>query len=643
MRQRSLTRLILLLIVTLVSLPAVSKEMPVEHFFKNYEFNAVTLSPDGKHLAAIAPVGENRNLVVIDRATNKATAVTDLTDQDVAGYQWANHTRLVFYLEEDGNESFGISAVNLDGSKPRTLTKGSTGVTLIPRVTRMVDRLKEDDDHVLVSNNKRRAQFPDLYKLNIYTGRLTRITSNPGNIVGWAVDHDSKVRGAVAQTVSKDEKDVTYSILFRTTEDSDWKEVYQTRLGEEPVDFAGFTGDNKNVYLLSARGRDKKALYLFDPESGEMGDMIYAHELNDVDGPILSKKEHRLLGVYYTTDKQQTYYTDKAHETLMAAVNNALPDTINNIVSETEDEKLAVLLAWSDKTPGTYYLLEKNPLKLTFLASKAARFKADEMVDMKPIQYQARDGLTIHGYLTLPKNTKGPVPLIVNPHGGPYGPRDQWGFNVEHQFLANRGYGVLQMNFRGSGGYGHRFQNDAWKKWGLEMQDDITDGVKWAIKQGVADPKRICIYGGSYGGYAAMAGVTMTPELYKCAINYVGVVDLEMLHDWDTKSSHDRSGAIAAWFHKAVGDPDNAQDKARMDKTSPINMVANIQAPVMIVHGRRDPRVEIDQAEELMDKMDSLKKPYIKLIKTKEGHGFRKEENRLELYKMMDEFLKTHL
>jgi dipeptidyl aminopeptidase/acylaminoacyl peptidase len=624
------------------ALTASAEELPVEYFFKNYEFSQVSLSPDGKHLAAIAPVGDSRNLVVVDRSTMKPLAVTSLTHRDVSSYQWTSNKRLLFYVEEDGNESLALSGVDIDGSKPRVLTKASKGVQLIPRYTRMVDRLKDDDRHVLVVSNDRKAQFPDLYRMDIYNGRKKRLTSNPGNIIGWGVDWDQKVRAATRQIVSEGRKDASTELLYRETEDAPWKVLATTALGQEGTEFAGFSSDNKSLYIVSAAGRDRMAAYKLDPATGKK-ELVFGHDEVDVGGPSFSPKDHRALAIGYVTDKPHIHYLDKKFSAIQEALNKVLPDTVNRISSLTDDEKTAVVIASSDKTPGTYYLLETEPkLKLTFLAQIADRIKPEQMADMKPISYKARDGLLIHGYLTLPKGAEGKkVPLIIHPHGGPYGPRDTWGWNPEIQFLANRGYGVLQMNFRGSGGYGNKFQVGAWKQWGLQMQDDISDAVKWAVREGIADPDRVCIYGASYGGYATMAGLTMTPELYKCGINYVGVVDLDMLEEWDTR--HDREGGITAWFHKAIGNPDDPTDQARMQKTSPINLLDKLDDPLFVIHGRRDPRVEIAQAEELMSKLDSLGKPYIKLIKKKEGHGFRREENKLELYKMMDEFLKKNL
>ena len=314
-------------------------ELPVEHFFRNFEFSRVTLSPDGKYLAAIAPVGTSRNLVVVERGTNKPTAVTSLTKRDVSGYAWANNTRLIFYLEEDGNESFGISAVNADGSKPRALTKTERTVTVIPRYTRMIDRMKDDDDHILVINNERRRLYPDVYRLNIYTGRMKRITSNPGNIDGWITDNRARVRLAIRREVTADNEGVLTTILYRDTEESEWVPVLQQALGDETVTPVGFAADDRTIYVLSARGRDKQALYTFDPVTKEWGEPIFAHDGYDVSTPNVSPLDHRLLSVDYFTEKPMIHYVDPEIKRIQQRIDAAMPETVNTIHGWTEDEQ----------------------------------------------------------------------------------------------------------------------------------------------------------------------------------------------------------------------------------------------------------------------------------------------------------------
>ncbi len=258
---------------------------------------------------------------------------------------------------------------------------------------------------------------------------------------------------------------------------------------------------------------------------------------------------------------------------------------------------------------------------------------------MKPIQYQSRDGMTIHGYLTLPKGAEAKnLPVVINPHGGPWA-RDQWGFNPEIQFLANRGYAVLQMNFRGSTGYGRAFWEASFGEWGLKMQDDVSDGVQWLIDQGIADPKRIAIYGGSYGGYTTLAGITFTPELYACAIDYVGVSNLFTFMEtippyWEL---------YRQMLYEMVGDPDDPTDKTRLEATSPVFHVDKIKAPLLIAQGAKDPRVNQAESDQMVAALEAKGIPVEYLLKENEGHGFRNEENRFEFYGAMERFLNQHL
>ena len=281
---------------------------------------------------------------------------------------------------------------------------------------------------------------------------------------------------------------------------------------------------------------------------------------------------------------------------------------------------------------------DSNKNNIVYLGSTRPWIDPKTMSKMKPITYEARDGETIYAFLTIPIDSDGKdLPLIINPHGGPFGIQDQWRFNPETQFFANQGYAVMQINYRGSGGYGKRFEKIGYKRWGLEMQDDISDGVQWAIDQGIADSEHVCIYGASYGGYATMAGITLTPELYRCAVNYVGVWDLKMLYEQNGRWVE----RMDRWFKNHVIDP--KEDIDQLEKTSPKFHIDKIKAPLFIVHGRRDYNVRIEQAETLMDALDKKDIPYEVLIKKEEGHGFVLEENRIELYSRMKTFFNENL
>lgn len=611
-------------------------KLPVETFFKDPEFSQMTLSPDGSHMAAVAKVGERRNLIVMNLETRKAAPVTSLRKTDITGYQWATDDRLLFFLDNDGNESFAIYAVNKDGSEARTLIEGTNEILAFPRPPQILNLLEDEPDFILMARGDRRPQYPEVFKLNIKTGKTRRVESNPGYITNYWSDNDGVVRLGTSDKGRPE--DLKQTIIYREDEDSEWQDLATFEFDDHGWGPVAFTADNRNLYIQSNIDRDTIGIYEYDPRKNEIVQEIYTHDDVDVGGVITSRKDDRLLGVAYQSDKPHTVYFDEDWKDIQASLDNALAGTVNTIVSTSEDETKMFIRAWSDRDPGTYYYFDAKNNKLSHFASISSWVKPEQMSAMKPIKYQARDGEIIHGYITLPNDRKEgeAVPLIVNPHGGPYGPRDTWGFRRDVQFLASRGYAVLQMNFRGSGGYGKRFQDIAYQKWGLEMQNDVTDGVKWAVEQGYANADKVCIYGASYGGYATMAGVTFTPDLYKCAVNYVGVVDLDLMSEW---VSRDRG--TKAWFARTVGD--RKKDRERLAATSPINFVDKIQAPLYVVHGENDPRVEIKQARVLIRELKKHDKEYKVMIKKDEGHGFRKEENNLELYSALDEFLGTYL
>ena len=354
----------------------------------------------------------------------------------------------------------------------------------------------------------------------------------------------------------------------------------------------------------------------------------------------LSPLDTRLLSVSYEYERPEIVAIDPGWAALREAIDAALPYTSNSVVSMSDDERRLLILAYSDTDPGSFYLLDQERGQLRYYASRMSWLDPQALSKMRPVTITARDGVSLRGYLTVPNGAEpADLPLILHPHGGPYGVRDSWGFNRHVQFLASRGYAVLQVNYRGSGGYGKAFMDIAWRQWGLAMQDDLTDAVQWAVDEGIADPDRVCIYGASYGGYAAMAGITSTPDLYRCAVSYVGIVDLPELYSY--WSANPLATGIEAWFERAIGHP--REDRERLETTSPVNNLDGLEVPLFIVHGRRDPRVPIAQADMLTRALRRREIEYELLVKNDEGHGFVKEENNIELYSRLEAFFAEHL
>jgi dipeptidyl aminopeptidase/acylaminoacyl peptidase len=611
----------------------------VEDFFRNPEFTQMKLSPDGEWVAALTSVNNRRNLAVLSVDDSQAVAITDGRRTDISDFYWITNERLIYLIDIDGNEAFGLFAIDRDGSDWRELVGPEDGVQVFPRQVLPLDRLAHDPDYILVTDNQRRKLYPDVYRLNVDNGRMTREVMNPGYVGSWLTDHDGVVRVGIGST--DDPRDLITQIVYRDSAQDDWRVLTEfNQFDDHGFTPLGFAADNRTLYVRSNIGRDTQALYTYDPDSGKRGELIFGHDEADIETIDLSPSDHRLLGVSYEFERPAFHAVDPATAEIQTAIDDALPDTLNRIVSISDDEQHMLILASSDVDPGSFYLLDQDKAQLRFYASRMAWLLPAQLAPMRPVAITARDGVVLHGYLTLPNNSGGEnLPLILHPHGGPYGVRDSWGFNRHVQFLASRGYAVLQVNYRGSGGYGKEFMDIAWQQWGLAMQDDLTDAVRWAIDEGIADPMRVCIYGASYGGFATMAGITTTPELYRCAANYVGVVDLPELYAYWSASPI--ASGLEAWFRRAIGDP--RADRDRLEASSPINNLDGLAVPLFIIHGRRDPRVPIAQAEMLTRALRRREIPFELLIKNDEGHGFVKEENNFELYRRLEAFFAEHL
>lgn len=601
--------------------------IPLEDFFKNPEKTAYALSPDGQYLAYLAPYKNRKNIFVQKVGSQESKRVTKVTDRDLSGFFWGNNNRLLYVRDFGGDENYHLFSVTKEGKDEKDLTPFENVRAEI------IDDLPEDEAHLIVGTNQRNPQIYDPYRLNINTGELTLLAENPGNISSWITDHQGRLRAATATD------GVNTSILYRPTEEEEFKTVLTTNF-KETVYPLYFDFDNGNtVYALSNLGRDKIAIVKMDISTGQELELIYEHPDVDVTYLSYSRKRQVPTTITYTTWKRQHHFLDKEVEQLYARLRQDLGNYEIAITSTNKEEDKFIVRTYSDRSMGAYYFYDKASDQLQHIADVSAWLKEKELAVMKPIQYSSRDGLTIHGYLTLPTGVEAKnLPVVVNPHGGPWA-RDVWGFNPEIQFLANRGYAILQMNFRGSTGYGRQFMEASYKQWGLSMQDDITDGVNWLIDQGIADPERVAIYGGSYGGYATLAGITKTPDLYACAIDYVGVSNLFTFMQtippyWEL---------YREMLYEMVGNPNNEADSIQMRATSPVFHVDKIKVPLLIAQGAKDPRVNQDESDQMVE---ALKKRGITveyLLKENEGHGFRNEENRFEFYRAMERFLGKHL
>ncbi|MBW5446051.1 prolyl oligopeptidase family serine peptidase [Cohnella sp. CFH 77786] len=597
--------------------------IPLEDFIRQPAQVGFQVSPDGKRLAYLQPWNNRMNVFVKTIGDTDETRVTGATERNIMGFAWANDNKIIYAADNGGNENFHIYSINLDGSEAKDLTPYEN------TTAGLIDQLKEDPDHILVAMNKRDPRLFDVYRININTGAAELAAENPGNISGWLTDHDGKIRVAFASDGN------ISTVLYREKEDQAFQPVLTTEIGDTftPV---GFTYDDKQLYVVSNIGRDKTALIQYDPATKQNVSTIYENPDSDVVGIIPADSEQKILAVMYETDKVHYHFLDPKLESLYNKFKNKVPGREASILNVDAQGK-AMFYAYGDKSMGAYYSYDSSTDKLELLADVSPWLDESKLADMKPVSFQSRDGLTIHGYLTLPKGADPKsLPLVVNPHGGPWA-RDSWGYNPEVQLLANRGYAVLQVNFRGSTGYGKSFLNAGNKQWGKAMQNDLTDGVQWLVKEGIADPKRVAIYGASYGGYAALAGLTFTPDVYAAGVSYVGPSNLFTLLEtippyWESQK---------ALFHERMGDP--VLDKDLLTAVSPLFHADQIRAPLFVAQGANDPRVNKAESDQIVNalRQRNVDVPY--MLKQNEGHGFANIENQLDFYRALEKFLHRHL
>lgn len=605
-----------------VALGEAAPQVPLRDFFRNPEISSLTLSPNGVLLAYLAPVERRLNLFVQKRGETTARQVTEVRDRDIGGYFWKGNDTLIYLKDDGGDENYHLFAVNITNGKTQDLTPFA-GVRV-----GVVDDLEEVENEMLISMNQRRPDVFDVYRLNLLSGEMKMVVENPGDFVDYLTDHTGKIRLAVAKNAETNQN----IVLYRQTEDQAFRPIIETGFKDEVSPFF-FTADNQMLYAASNLGRDKKALVLIDPLTGQEIKMLFSHQAVDVGGAGWSNARKVLTSISYTTDKTRRHFFDDKAAKLYASLEKQLPGYEISIASSNKAEELYIVRTYSDKTRGAYYIYDWKTDKLEKWRELSPWLNERDMADVRPVSYTSRDGLTIHGYLTLPKGKEAKnLPVVVNPHGGPW-VRDHWGFNSEVQLLANRGYAVLQMNYRGSLGYGRAFWEAGFKQWGRKMQDDITDGVEWLVRQGIGDPKRIGIYGASYGGYAVLAGLAFTPDVYACGVDYVGVSNIFTL----IKTIPPYWKPLMAEFYEKVGNPE--QDEVLLREISPVFHADKIKAPLLIAQGARDPRVNKAESDQMVAALAArgIKVEY--LVKENEGHGFHNEENRFEFYEAMESFL----
>lgn len=605
--------------------------------FGDPEIAAAQLYPDGKYLAFIKPLDKTRNVWVKKTAEPFASAkpVTAVTKRPIGGYFWSRDGKYILFVQDEGgDENFNVWAVNPgDSPKPGEKAPPAKNLTAAQKVAAQIAHVsKVDPDLLFVGINDRDKAWHDLYKVRISTGERTLIRKNTDRIAGWEFDQKDNLRLAAMVAGNGDQE--TYRIAGDKLEKVASCNVF------ESCNALRFHKDGKRVYYLSNAGAtDLANLYLLDPETGKQ-ELVESDPLKRVDfsGAMFNDSDDMEAVIFYD-QKRRIYFRDKNVESDFRLLEKRFPGREINLTSRTRDNTTWLIAVNSDVEPGEVYIFDRKSKKTDLQYKVREKIDRNALSSMKAIEYPSSDGLVIPAYLTLPKGLAPKnLPLIVFPHGGPWA-RDMWGYNSIHQFLANRGYAVLSPNFRASTGYGKKFLNAGNAEWGAKMQDDLTWGVKHLIKEGIADPKKVAIMGGSYGGYATLAGVAFTPDVYSAAVAIVAPSNLITLLEsippyWE---------AGRKVMYTRMADPGTEEGKAALKRMSPLNAADKIKTPLMVVQGANDPRVNQAESDQIVIALRDRNYPVKYLVAPDEGHGFAKPINNLAMFVAVERFFEQHL
>lgn len=616
----------------------------IEQLFSLPNVRQPRLSPDGKKIAFLYPHEKKMALGVFDRASSESRLILRGTDESIHSFFWKGNDRIVFEADVSGNESYFIGSTDLTGRQVLRIAESQRiDNNLTGDFAGIIGQLPLDPERIAVigffAGNIDNALFvggaPVIARLNVRNRGLSPLLEirDSDRHVAFVFDQRGTLR------LRSRLEGATLLWEHRRADGDRFQRVAQHPFhgyAETWVPQA-FAADHVTLWLISREEHDRGALYALNTETFERGPPLFVPPEGEITELIPSRDRTRLLGVRYEAERERHHWFDAARGALQAKLAGTFTGCDVRITSVSDDESVALIWAGHDREPGVYYVLDQRAGSLT-------QFKRTRDLDparlspRRPIHYVARDGLTIHGYLTLPRDTAGRnLPLVIHPHGGPFGVRDSWGFDNDAQFLASRGYAVLQPNYRGSGGYGREFINRGRQQWGRAMQDDLSDAVKWAIDQGIADPARVAIYGASYGGYASLIGAMLTPDLYACAVNYVGAADLEITFKQRGEDAW-RTGDDFSYQREWVG-----ATRAYRDTTSPINLVERIAVPTLHAYGAQDPRVKIDHWSRLEPLLKQHRKEYQAIVEGRQGHGFRNPDASISFYAALETFLAKNL
>ncbi|KAA3650953.1 MAG: S9 family peptidase [Bacteroidetes bacterium] len=608
----------------------------VEDYFRKPSQSSFQFSPDGKYVSYKQREEDGKSHVYIKNTeTDEIIRAIEEKDELIRGYGWANESRLIYIMDKGGNENYHLFAVDLDGKNQVELTPYDN-----VRVG-ILNSLKEQKDYLIISMNKDNPQVFEPYKINIKTAEIEKLYTNedPANpISSYDFDKDGNLKA-----FTKQQNGTEYVLYYRTKLNGEFEKIIQTTWKDNfNIISFDYTSENPHdAYVMSNINSNTDEIILYDFAKKKELKKVYSNPTFDVGGLSVSRKRgFELDYYYYNGEKYHVVPVSATAKKLNEKFKKQFGDKEFNVSSVTDEEDKYLIYVTSDKLYGKYYTYNVKSDSFKEIIDLMPQLHEEDMANMKSIQFKSRDGLTIYGYLTLPNAVEnGKVPMIVNPHGGPYGPRDDWGFNPEVQLFASRGYATLQVNYRGSGGYGKEFYLAGNKQIGRKMLNDLEDAVAYVKTLNVIDEEKIAIYGASYGGLATLGSLVKTPDLYTCGVDYVGVSNLFTFFKAFPPYWKPFLGQVyEQWY-----DENSPEDQEIMKAVSPALNVDKITKPLFVVQGANDPRVNIEESDQVVENMRArgIDTPY--MVKYDEGHGFGREENRIELYKCMMGFFALHL
>jgi dipeptidyl aminopeptidase/acylaminoacyl peptidase len=613
--------------------------IPRAVFFGNPERTAIQLSPDGKNVAWLAPKDGVMNIWVAPLGKmDQAKAVTSDTARPIRGFNWAFTNKHVLYEQDAaGDENFHVFRADIADGKTTDITPFKGARASIEA------RSWKQPTKILVGVNDRNPQVFDIYEVDLGTAERKLVAQNDDGFAGFSIDNDMKVRFGV-----KKMPDGANHIFQAETKDGKltWKPYEQIAPEDaDTTDIVGFAPGNKALYVTETRGRDTAALVQVDIAT-KKAKVLAEDAKSDSAGFLANPKTDNLQAVAFNYDKVTWKILDKSIQKDMTALAKLEPGAQVQVTSRTLDDKTWIVAAMSEQKGGRFYLWDRGKQKATFLFAARPELEKQPLVKMWPVEIKARDGLTLMSYLTLPKaadaNEDGkadkPVPMVLLVHGGPWA-RDAWGYNPLHQLFANRGYAVLSVNYRSSTGFGKKFMNAGNLQWGKAMHEDLLDAVQWAVQQNVTAKDTVCITGGSYGGYATLAGLTLTPDVFRCGVDIVGPSNLMTL----LATIPPYWAPAVAMFHTRMGNPDTAEGKAILKQASPLTHASKITKPLLIAQGKNDPRVKEAESEQIVAAMKKANLPVSYVLFPDEGHGFARPENMIAFTAVTEAFLSAHL